>query len=96
MADLEALDREIKHLADIMDVSELSKEAMKYIAAMGAWLQNNVEKLETDDDKALIAITTLGATEKLRKATTNIQEACIEIKSSFMALDMVKGGKVNA
>lgn len=96
MSDLEALGREIDHLADIMDVTELSNEAMKYLAAMGVRLQNNIEKLDTDEQKALITMSTIGTAEKLREATTKIHESCIEIKSSFMALEMVKGGKVDA
>ena len=96
MADLDALGREIDHLAEIMDVTELSNEAMKYVAAMGMWLQKNIEKLDTDEHKALIAMTTLSTAEKLREATTKIHESCIEIKSSFMALEMAKGGKADA
>jgi hypothetical protein len=96
MADLKALGREIEHLAEIMDVTELSNEAMKYMAAMGVWVQNNVEKLDTDEQKALIAMATLDAAEKLREATTKVHEACIEIKSSFMALEIAKGGKADA
>lgn len=96
MADLEALGREIDHLADIMDVTELSIEAMKYMAAMGAWLQKNIEKLDTVEEKALIAMTTLNAAEKLKEASTKTQESCMEIKSSFMALEIAKGGKLDA
>ncbi len=94
-ADLEAMSREINHLADIMDVTELSNEAMKYVAAMGAWLRNNIEKLDMDEQKALIAMTTLNTSEKLKEATTKIHESCMEIKISFIALETVKGGVKN-
>ena len=96
MVDLDALGREIDHLADIMDVTELSNEAMKYVAAMGVWLHKNIEKLDTDEHKALIAMTTLSSVEELKEATTKIHVSCIEIKSSFTALEMTKGGKVDA
>ena len=100
MTDIEALGREIDHLADIMDVTELASEAMKYCAAMGVWLHNNIEKLDTDEHKALIAMATLESAEKMKTATRNIHEANIHIKSSFMALeamkDSIKGGKIDA
>lgn len=100
MADLEALDREIDHLADIMDVTELANEAMKYCAAMSVWLHNNIEKLDRDEYKAMIAMATLESAKKMKTATRNIHEANINIMASFMALedmkDLIKGGKVDA
>lgn len=100
MADIEALGREIDHLADIMDVTELASEAMKYCAAMGVWLHKNIEKLDKEEYKALIAMATLEPAEKMKIATRNIHEANIHIKASFMALedmkDSIKGGKVDA
>lgn len=73
------------------DLEALGKD----MVAMGVWLQNNIEKFNTDDEKDLIAMTTLGSVKKLKKATAKIHVACMEIKSSFMALEMAKGGEMN-
>lgn len=90
MTDLEALDIEINHLADIMDVGELATEAMKYCAAIGVWVHKNIEKLDADEDKALITMATIESAEDIKTAVRNIHIANIHIKSCFMALEMAK------
>lgn len=94
-ADLEALGREIDHLADIMDVTELSNEAMKYISAISVWLRNNLEKLDNDRDKTLIAIGSIDVVDKLREATTIVNDVSTSIKTNFIILDLLKKGETN-
>lgn len=93
-ADLEAMSREIDHLADIMDVTELSREAMKYITAMSVWLQNHMEKLDNDRDKDLIAIGSIDVVNKLREAITIVNDVSTSIKTNFIILDLLKKGEI--
>ena len=92
---IKGLTKEINHYADIMDVSDLGEESMKYCAAIGARVYKEIKKIESEEDRLIASMCSIEPLKQLQEATRLIGNASEKLKVCFLLLNEMKGDIAN-
>lgn len=88
-----SISNEVNHYAEIMDISDLGGEAMKYCAAIAVRADIEIKKLESDEEKAIAGIIAMEPLNQIQEAMKSMAGACNALRAGFAILNEVKKGE---